>query len=123
MEAAMTLGRTKSGALWSAVLPNLWKGVTSGALLSFTILMGEFALANILIGTRFETMQVYIFNRRGVSGHLMSAMVMIHFAMASALSYAAWRTVNLRVPALKRRKFTGRLLKNIRRMAHVASSN
>ncbi|EHM09223.1 ABC-type uncharacterized transport system, permease component [Thermanaerovibrio velox DSM 12556] len=123
MEAAMTLGRSKAGALAAAVLPNLWKGVASGGLLSFTILMGEFALANILIGTRFETMQVYIFNRRGVSGHLMSAMVIIHFAMASALSYAAWRAVRGGARGGNPWRVKTRLLRNIRRIANVASSN
>lgn len=90
-EAAMTLGCSMREAISRAVLPNLWKGITAGAMLSFTSLMGEFVLANILVGTRFETMQVYMFNRRGVSGHLMSAMVMIHFAMAAVLSHWAWQ--------------------------------
>ncbi|MCX7827745.1 MAG: ABC transporter permease subunit [Thermanaerothrix sp.] len=123
MEAAMTLGMSQRQALARAVLPNLWKGIVSGGLISFTVLMGEFALANIIIGTRFETMQIYIFNRRGVSGHLMSAMVMIHFAMASALSYAAWRAVNRRS---KRRRLQHRSLETLRRgreTVHVVSSN
>lgn len=47
--------------------------------LSFSFLLGEFVFANILVGTRYETLQIYLYNMRQTSGHFTSALVMTYF--------------------------------------------
>ena len=37
--------------------------------------MGEFVFANILVGTRYETLQIYLYTKRMTSGHLNAAIV------------------------------------------------
>src|SRR5690606_41670799 len=65
-------------AFW-VVLPNLRKGVVVALFLSFSFLLGEFVFANRLVGTRYETLQVYLNNMRNSSGHFNSALVISYF--------------------------------------------
>lgn len=95
LEAAHLLGASTPRAFLRVVLPNLSKGIWVSLLVSFSFLMGEFVFANLLVGTRFETLQVYLFNRRGVSGHFTSAIVMSYFAFAMLLSRASGRVGRL----------------------------
>lgn len=73
------LGGSTIGAIFKVVLPNLKKGILVAFFLSFSFLIGEFLFANILVGTQFETLQVYLFNIKGKSGHYSSAIVMAYF--------------------------------------------
>lgn len=45
--------------------------------------------ANLLIGGRFETLQVYLFNMKGKSGHFTSAMVILFFVFVLVITYLA----------------------------------
>ncbi len=73
MDAAQLLGASTWQAAILVVLPNLRKGLMVALLLSFSFLFGEFVFANILVGTRYETLQVYLNNMRNSSGHFTSA--------------------------------------------------
>ncbi|TKI04415.1 ABC transporter permease [Martelella alba] len=89
MDAAQLLGAsTWRAALW-VVLPNLRKGCMIALLLSFSFLIGEFVFANLLVGDRFETLQVYLYNLRTSSGHLTSALVISYFLVVLLLTLAA----------------------------------
>jgi putative spermidine/putrescine transport system permease protein len=89
MDAAHLLGASTPGAFFRLVLPNIRGGVMIALLVSLSFLLGEFVFANLLVGTRFETLQVYLFNRRGVSGHLTSAIVTTYLLFTLLLTAAA----------------------------------
>ncbi|RTF89787.1 DUF969 family protein [Serratia marcescens] len=89
MDAAHLLGAsTWQAALW-VVLPNLRKGGTIAVLLSFSFLIGEFVFANLLVGSQYETLQVYLFNMRNGSGHFTSALVISYFAVVLLVTWLA----------------------------------
>ena len=91
MDAAHLLGAsTWQAALW-VVLPNLRKGGTIAVLLSFSFLIGEFVFANLLVGSRYETLQVYLYNMRNDSGHFTSALVISYFMFVLLMTWAANR--------------------------------
>ncbi|CAG8998595.1 MAG: Putative 2-aminoethylphosphonate transport system permease protein PhnV [Candidatus Celerinatantimonas neptuna] len=91
MDAARLLGANSIQAFIKIVLPNIRKGLLASLFLSFSFLIGEFVFANILVGTSFETLQVYLFNMRQTSGHFTSALVISYFTIILLLTMAATR--------------------------------
>lgn len=91
MDAAQLLGASPWQAAWQVVLPNLRKGLMVALLLSFSFLFGEFVFANLLVGTRYETLQVYLNNMRNSSGHFNSALVISYFFFVLMLTWVATR--------------------------------
>ena len=86
LEAAELLNATKFQAFIYVILPNIIKGITVSALLAFSILFGEFVLANLLVGGAYETVQIYLFTKQNVSGHLCNAIVIVYFICVLILS-------------------------------------
>jgi putative spermidine/putrescine transport system permease protein len=91
MDAAHLLGASSTRAFTLVVLPNLRKGLLAALFLSLSFLLGEFVFANMLVGTRYETLQVYLYNMRATSGHFTSALVMSYFLLTLLLTWAANR--------------------------------
>ncbi|PZD97046.1 ABC transporter permease [Paenibacillus sambharensis] len=85
-DAAELLGATRVQAFRQVVLPNILPGITVSVLLSFSILFGEFVLANLLVGGRYETVQIYLYKRLSESGHLSSAVAIAYFGFVLILS-------------------------------------
>ena len=56
------------------------------ALLSFSILFGEFVLINILVGGRYETLQLYLYNKLSASGHVASAITVTYFVLMAIIT-------------------------------------
>lgn len=79
IQAAELLGATKVRAVLTIVLPNISKGVLTAALLSIAMLFGEFALANLLVGGQYETLQIYLYQQLNKNGHLTSAIVISYY--------------------------------------------
>ncbi|MDF5688544.1 ABC transporter permease subunit, partial [Vibrio parahaemolyticus] len=91
MDAAHLLGASTTKAFLMVILPNLKKGLMASLFLSFSFLLGEFVFANILVGTRYETLQIYLYNMRQTSGHFTSALVMTYFLFIFLLTWLASR--------------------------------
>ncbi|MFP1738108.1 ABC transporter permease [Lonsdalea quercina] len=89
IDAAHLLGASTWQAAWRVVLPNLRKGAFIAVLLSFSFLIGEFVFANLLVGSRYETLQVYLFNMRNGSGHFTSALVISYFFVVLLVTWLA----------------------------------
>jgi putative spermidine/putrescine transport system permease protein len=89
MDAAHLLGASTWKAALLVVLPNLRKGGMIAVLLSFSFLIGEFVFANLLAGSRYETLQVYLFNMRNGSGHFTSALVISYFVVVLIFTWIA----------------------------------
>ena len=80
-----------SNNLQEKILPNLKKGLLASLFLSFSFLLGEFVFANILVGTRYETLQIYLYNMRQTSGHFTSALVITYFLFIFLCTWLASR--------------------------------
>jgi putative spermidine/putrescine transport system permease protein len=91
MDAAHLLGASTWRAAFMVVLPNLRKGLMVSVFLSFSFLFGEFVFANMLVGSRYETLQVYLYNMRNDSGHFTSALVISYFMFVLLMTWAANR--------------------------------
>ncbi|HDX8401562.1 ABC transporter permease [Aeromonas dhakensis] len=91
MDAAHLLGASSGRAFLLVVIPCLRKGLLAALFLSLSFLLGEFVFANMLVGTRYETLQVYLYNMRSTSGHFTSALVMSYFLLTLLLTWAANR--------------------------------
>lgn len=91
MDAAHLLGASTWRAAFMVVLPNLRKGLMVSVFLSFSFLFGEFVFANLLVGSRYETLQVYLYNMRNGSGHFTSALVISYFMFVLLMTWAANR--------------------------------
>lgn len=86
MEAAEVLGASRWSAFRHVIVPNIIPGILVSALLSFSILFGEFVLINMIVGTRFETVQLYLFAQTSKSGHMASAIVVCYFALMALIT-------------------------------------
>lgn len=86
MEAAELLGANRWSAFLNVVVPNILPGILVAALLSFSILFGEFVLINMVVGGRFETVQIYLYGKLSKSGHIASAIVVCYFLLMVAIS-------------------------------------
>jgi putative spermidine/putrescine transport system permease protein len=91
MDAAHLLGASTWKAAFLVVLPNLRNGLMVSLFLSFSFLFGEFVFANLLVGSRYETLQVYLYNMRNDSGHFTSALVISYFMFVLLMTWAANR--------------------------------
>ncbi len=45
--------------MWLVVIPNIGPGIATGGMLVFATSFGEFALAQLLVGARYETVSIY----------------------------------------------------------------
>lgn len=91
MDAAEILHASKTQAFFRVILPNILKGVMVSALLSFSVLFGEFVITNLLVGGHYETVQVFLFSKRAESGHFTSAIVITYFTFILILSAVIFR--------------------------------
>jgi len=91
IDAAHLLGASTPKAFLLIILPNLKKGLLASLFLSFSFLLGEFVFANILVGTRYETLQIYLYNMRQTSGHFTSALVVTYFLFIFLCTWLASR--------------------------------
>ena len=58
-EAGRMSGANSWQILWLLVVPQIGAGIAAGGMLVFALSFGEFALAQILVGARFETVALY----------------------------------------------------------------
>ncbi|PGM55685.1 ABC transporter permease subunit [Bacillus sp. AFS053548] len=86
VDAAELLGATKFQAFRTVVLPNILSGILVSSLLSVALLFSEFAFANLLVGGRFETLQIYLVDKLNSSGHLTSAIVITYYLVIMLLT-------------------------------------
>lgn len=86
LEAAEILGANKVYAYFTIVVPSMMKGLFATMLLSTGILFGDFVLVNILAGSYYKTMGVYLNEIRATSGHAASAVSVIMFLLMLVLS-------------------------------------
>ncbi|MDQ0163783.1 ABC transporter permease [Aeribacillus alveayuensis] len=101
--AAELLGATKFQAFRKVIMPNIMPGILVSALLSIALMFSEFALANLLVGGRFETVQIYLYQKLNKSGHITSAIVITYYSIIFLLTWAILKLRNK--PKLNMRRF------------------
>jgi putative spermidine/putrescine transport system permease protein len=77
--AAENLGASRLQAFIYVILPNILPGLLVAFLLSFSVLFGEFVLANLLVGSGYQTLQLYLYKVSWENGHLASAIVVVYY--------------------------------------------
>lgn len=86
IEAAQMLGAGKLYAFFAVVVPNILSGITIAAMLSVSIVFGDFVIVNIIGGSYFQTTQMYLYKKLFESGQASSAIIVILFGMTLFLS-------------------------------------
>jgi putative spermidine/putrescine transport system permease protein len=97
-EAARSLGANDLQILLWVILPTVLPGVLSGAVLALSAAFGEFSLAQLIVGSAWETMPYYQYLTNAQDGHRSAAISFIAFAVAwglGALALAQKRDSNL----------------------------
>ena len=92
-EAAETCGAAPLAIIWHVVVPNIVTGIAAGGILVFANSFGEFALSQILVGARFETVPLWsqqALGRGDTQGHydLLAVITFLTFAGLFAISAA-----------------------------------
>lgn len=97
VQAAELLGASKIEAFFKVVLPNILSGIVVSSLLSFSMLFGEFVMTNFLMGSRYETVQIYLKRLMDTSGHLSSAIVISYFVFILVITTIALKISKLSI--------------------------
>jgi len=85
-EAAQSLGAGDLRIFLTVIVPNIRHGLVNGSLLVFSAAFAEFALANLLVGTRFKTFPIYLVEFTRFDARQASALALISFVCAWAIS-------------------------------------
>jgi putative spermidine/putrescine transport system permease protein len=91
-EAAQTCGAGPLATLWRIALPNIGPGIATGGMLVFATSFGEFALVQILVGTRFETISLYsldLLSGTNARFGVLAVITVLTFLIVFAVSAAA----------------------------------
>ena len=96
-EAALDLGATPVYAFYKTVLPEIWPGVVSGALMAFTMSLDDFIITYFTKGSGFETLSTLIYNevKRGIQPEIYALSAIIFVVVLTLLM------IVYRVPAKK----------------------
>lgn len=87
-DAARSLGANDRQIFLKVILPNIRSGMLSGSLLVFSAAFAEFALANLLVGTRLKTFPIYLVEFTRFDARQASALALISFTTAWLVSMA-----------------------------------
>ncbi|NTF96090.1 ABC transporter permease subunit [Agrobacterium rhizogenes] len=93
LEAGRLLGISDTTLLRRVILLSVFPGVMLTVVLNFAGLMSEFVYARMLVGGQFETLQMYMFAQRDLSGRLSSVIVIAYFLITLLITFAAFRLV------------------------------
>lgn len=87
LAVAHLLGASTTQAIGYVILPNIKKGLLVALFVSLSFLMGEFVFANLLVSGQFETLQVYLYSIKNMSGHYSSALVASYFTIILVMTF------------------------------------
>ncbi len=88
-EASRTCGAGLLTTIFRVILPNIGPGMASGAILAFGISFNEIAIVQVLVGSRFETVPLYMLNllkSADADFNILAVMTAVTFFMTLILS-------------------------------------
>ncbi len=92
-EAGYLVGASDLAIIRSIILPSIAPALIVGFVMNFALAISEFVYANLLVGGLFPTLQIFMNVLRGGSGHLLSGVIAIYFAiLLIATSIVLWAT-------------------------------
>ena len=86
IEAAQMLGASRFYAFFAVVVPNILSGISIVAMLSISIVFGDFAIVNIIGGSYYQTAQMYLYKKLFQSGQASSVIIVVMFGLTLILS-------------------------------------
>ena len=89
LDAGRLVGAPDERVLLRVVLPMIAPSIGLACVLNLGVLLGEFVYANLLVGGRFETLQIYMFAQRSESGAVTAAVVLAYFITLLVLTATA----------------------------------
>ncbi len=87
-EASSSLGASPFFTLRRVILPNVFPGILSGSLLAISGILGEFTIANLLVGQAYMTFPVYVRWKGEMTARLGSTLAVVSFFITVALALA-----------------------------------
>jgi putative spermidine/putrescine transport system permease protein len=78
-EAGALVGASDFAIMRRVILPSIARGLVVGLVMNFTLVISEFVYANLLVGSFFPTLQIFMNVIRAGSGHLTSVVVTAYF--------------------------------------------
>lgn len=94
IEAAEILGAGKLYAFIRIIMPNMLAGLLVSSLISLAAIFGDFAILKIIVGTRYETIQMVLYNSRMIVLQYQCVIVIITFAATWILSQIVFKLQN-----------------------------
>lgn len=87
LEAAEVLGASPFIGYWTIIIPSVYRGLLATMLLCSGLLFADFVLVNILAGSYYETLGVFLNRILSVSGPTASAVSTIMSLIMLSLSF------------------------------------
>ena len=94
LEAGEILGAGKLYAFCRIIIPNMLSGMLVSSLLSLSIVFGDFTIIKIIVGNRYETIQMLLYNSRLIVLQYQCVIVVIMFAATWLISQAVFKLQN-----------------------------
>lgn len=93
-EAALDLGATPSQALKKVILPEIWPGIVTGAIMAFTISVDDFVVSYFTAGTTSQPLSVVIYSmtRRRISPKINALSTLLFLAVLLLLIIINFRS-------------------------------
>ncbi len=88
VEAAQVLGAGWFDVTRRVLIPNIMTGILSGILLVSAAASGEFALANLMVGSGWKTFPIYQAQAQSTDGRIASALAVMGLAFTFVVSMA-----------------------------------
>lgn len=93
-EAAEILGAGKLYAFCRIILPNMMAGILVSSLISLSSIFGDFTILKIIVGNRYETIQMLLYNSRLIVLQYQCVIVVITFVVTWILSQIIFKLQN-----------------------------
>lgn len=94
IEAAEILGAGKLYAFCRIILPNMIAGILVSSLISLSSIFGDFTILKIIVGNRYETIQMLLYNSRLIVLQYQCVIVIITFVVTWILSQVIFKLQN-----------------------------
>lgn len=94
LEAAEILGAGKLYAFCRIILPSMLSGILVSSLLSLSAVFGDFTILKIIVGNRYETIQMLLYNSRLIVLQYQCVIVIIMFVATWLISQVVFKLQN-----------------------------